>query len=312
MVMARNEEVDSPLRAGLRKAAGLLVLAAMASCGSGSGGGGGAAGGGGGSGTFTATIDGQAWSGDLSVSATTSPASPGTYILGGSKLVSGSTALTLLLTLYNIGATGTYPLGVGGTVVGGTGSVTEGASSWLTPLSGAAGTVTVSTLSASTIAGTFSFTAAPLVGGGASRVVTNGSFDIPISGTPGTLPASAGSKMSATLGGAAWNAATVVTVAHSGGVYQFGGSNTDYNLNFVLSSITGPGTVSLNASTETLSITKGLQTWRSSFGGSGSVTITELSASRIKGTVTATLPDGVGAGAGTLTVADGIFDVGLP
>jgi hypothetical protein len=39
------------------------------------------------------------------------------------------------------------------------------------------------------------------------------------------------------------------------------------------------------------------------------VAITELTASRIKGTVTATLPE---AGGGTLTVADGTFDVGLP
>jgi hypothetical protein len=245
----------------------------------------------------------------MGVSATTSPASPGTYILVGSKLISGTTALTLDLFLYNIAAAGTYPLGIGPTVVGGSGTVTEGSTTWLTPLSGAAGTVTISALSSSAIAGTFSFTAAPLVGGGASRAVTSGSFDIPITGTPAPLPASAGSRMSATLGGAAWNAATVVTVSHSGGVYAFGGSNTDYSVNLILSSISGPGTIPLDTTTETLSIQQGTHAWSSSLGGSGSVAITELTASRIKGTVTATLPE---AGGGTLTVADGTFDVGLP
>jgi hypothetical protein len=115
--------------------------------------------------------------------------------------------------------------------------------------------------------------------------------------------------MSATLGGTAWSAATVVTLSHAGGVYAFSGSNSDYTVNFTLSSITGPGTVALNASTETLSIQHGVEGWSSALGGSGSVTITELTANRIKGTVSATLPAG---GGGTLSVAAGTFEVGFP
>jgi hypothetical protein len=296
--------------AGLMLLACAIATAAAGGCGGGGGGGGGNPGGSSGSGSLTASVDGQAFVADLSVSATTSQASPGLYILGGSKLLAGTTARTIELFLYNIGATGTYPMGVGPTVVGGTGTVTDGPTTWLTPLSGAAGTVTVTALSASAIAGTFSFTAPPMLGAGASRSVTSGTFDIPITGTPGTLAPTAGNKMSATLGGAPWNAATVVLVAHTSGVYAFGGSNTDYSVNFTLSSVTGPGTLTLGTSTETLSIQHGSQGWSTSLGGSGTVTVTELSASRIKGTVTATL-QGL-AGAGALTVTGGTFDVGLP
>jgi hypothetical protein len=304
--MVIREESGSADLFVLHVAAILLVLGALPGCGGGGGSVGG--GGGGGSGAFAATVDGQGWSGDTGVSATASASTPGTYILVGSRLLSGSTYRTLNLTLYNIAATGTYPLGVGPTVVGGIGTVTDGATTWLTPLSGAAGTVTISTLSSSTIAGTFSFTATPLGGGAGSRVVGNGSFAIPVTGTAGTVPAGAGSRMSAVLGGVAWNAATVVTVSHSGGVYAFGGSNTDSFVNFTLSSITGPGTVALNTTTETLSVQQGLQEWSSIIGGSGSVTITELTASRIKGTVSATLQAG---GGGTLSISGGTFDVGL-
>ena len=192
---------------------------------------------------------------------------------------------------------------------GGIGTVTDGATTWMTPLSGAAGTVTVTALSATSIAGTFSFTASPLVGGGANRVVTSGSFDIPITGTPAALPANAGSSMSGTIGGAAWNAATVVTISDTGGVYAFGGSNTDTYVNFVLSSVSGTGPIDLNDTTAILSIQSGITGWSSQLGGSGTVTITELSASRIKGTVSATIEDGA---ASTITIADGAFDVGLP
>ncbi|MCC6243740.1 MAG: hypothetical protein IT353_12930, partial [Gemmatimonadaceae bacterium] len=87
---------------------------------------------------FRATIDGAAWS---SLSSTAAAGPGGNFTLIGSQV--GASVTSLTLSLYSIGAPGTYPLGVSGNVVGGIGTVVTAPSTWLTPLSGAAGTVTI-------------------------------------------------------------------------------------------------------------------------------------------------------------------------
>jgi len=269
---------------------------------------------------MTASIDGQAFSADQFSQANVTTSQPGIYTITGSRLLSGSTAQTLLLTLYNIGATGTYPLGVTGTNFGGTGAIAEGSTTWITPLTGAAGTVTVSKLSATSIGGTFSFVAADLLNSASTRTVTNGSFDLAITGTPGTVQPNQGSSMSATIAGASWSSAVVIAPSGTGGVYSFSGSNVTsaggYNLFFALSSVTGPGTYALSntGSPQIMSAQLGgsAQGWSSQLASPpvGSVVITSLTGGRMKGTFSATLPSGGSAAA--LTITNGTFDIGLP
>ncbi len=121
-------------------------------------------------GTMTATIDGVAWSGtitvasiatgnNLVVSATDRPGSPG--------------MLTLVLNV---------PAQVGTQTVGATSLVTGAlvqstTVSWLAAGPTGAGSVTVSTLTSTTATGTFSFTLVANLGAGQNRAVTNGAFN---------------------------------------------------------------------------------------------------------------------------------------
>ncbi len=265
---------------------------------------------GGGGGTFRATIDGTQWT---SAATTAIAANGGIFTITGSQ---GTTAMSF--TLYSIGAPGTYPLGVGGTVAGGIATLTTAPSSWSTPLSGAAGTITISAVSATRIAGTFSYTATPLIGQAAARSVTAGSFDVPVTG-PATLvvPESAGGKVTGTIGGNAFNAATVVSVsAPSSGTLTIAGSNTAYTVNLILSGYTGVGTYALGSGVaRTLQVTSAppQKVWGGSSGANvGTVIITSATASRIKGTFTATLqPSVVNPSEAPLTLS-GTFELGVP
>ena len=290
--------------------AAVFLLAAVTAC----GGGGGPGGGGGGSG-FTASVDGTAYTYDQFTRASVSAQLPGNYILIGSRIVSGTTAESITLSIYNISATGTYPLGVNSSNLGGFASILEGSTSFMTPLNGASGTVTVTTLTSTRIAGTFAFTAANPLSPTSVKTVTNGSFDLTITGTPGTVLPNQGSSMSAQIAGAAWNGATIVMINSTSGVFAFGAQSVGgYSLNFTLTSITGPGTYPLSTTgpgpSEALSAALGSTGWSSQFAGStGSVVVTSLTNDRIKGTFSATLTS---SASGSLTIAGGAFDLGIP
>lgn len=258
---------------------------------------------------FSAIIDGASWKSAFSAAAAING---GIFTLTGSQ---GATALSL--TLYHIGAPGTYPLGVGGTVAGGIGTVSVSPNSWSTPLSGAAGSITISAVSPTRIAGTFNFTAAPQVGqSGATRTVTSGSFDLPVSG-PATLvvPDGAGSKVTGTVAGSAFNAATVVTVTlPSSGTLTFGGSNTAYSINLILSGYTGVGSYALGSGVQrTMQVTNAAnqKVWGGSAGNNaGTIVITSATATRVKGTFTATLgASAVNPGEAPITL-NGSFEIG--
>ena len=151
------------MRNASRWASLVLLGPVLAACGG--GGGGGPTGPGGGTAAFTATIDGQAFAADsITFTVTGNPGVPGSLIISGADVVSGTDYRTLSLSVSFIGATGAYPIGINiGTTAGGTASVTEVAGStvtiWSTSLNGAAGTVTITSLTATRMKGTFSFTA---------------------------------------------------------------------------------------------------------------------------------------------------------
>lgn len=270
------------------------------------------------SGNFRATIDGAQWTADLSTITITGGAAgdvSAPVTISGSQISGG---LSMSLALRYVGGPGTYPLGVNASNAGGTGALvrTTGTSSTLlmTPLSGAAGTLTITARTNTRIAGSFTYTAANTPGMPAAQAnVTNGSFDLTMNGgrTIPSLPTDSGSVVAATLNGANWNAATIVTV---GGAVGFGASTTDYNLTLLaIANITAPGTYAVPTQfAPALTRLGTTQRWGGGTGGgdAGTVTITSLTAGRLVGTFSMTLGAVAGSGAtGTTTLANGRFNV---
>ncbi|MBK7595943.1 MAG: hypothetical protein IPP98_01475 [Gemmatimonadetes bacterium] len=122
--------------------------------------------------TMSATVAGTAWSGTLAVQVT---------YAGNVLAVSGTNGTyQIVLTVPGVNATGTYNVGPGNLGVAQLVQVTAGTPAWTSSLVGGAGSITVTTLTASRAAGTFTFTAAASPGTSATgtRSVTNGSFDV--------------------------------------------------------------------------------------------------------------------------------------
>jgi len=285
----------------------------------------GGGGGGGGSAPFTATINGQAWAADQ-IGFQVTPGSvetPGSLTISGTQVQSASNYRSLVLTLAFISGTGTFPLGINiVTTPGGTGIVTvvAGASSvtsYFTPLSGNAGSVTITTLTSARMVGTFTFTAPPLLGGGAALSVTNGTFDIEL---PSSFVAATGnnrgSAMSATIGGTAWTGATIVAVGQTG-IFSFNGSNTERSVSITPTLPVTPGTYAIGNGAEGISVqvtTIGTPVaWGPTPGSTGTVTFTSVGGGRIAGTFSGVLAPVGGTGAvGNLTIANGTFDIRAP
>ncbi|HET9037729.1 MAG TPA: hypothetical protein VFN45_16065 [Myxococcaceae bacterium] len=288
-------------------------------------------GGGGGSG-FSARIDGQSWQAEpIGVTAAAVSSVPGALVVVGSQ-TSGGVTRSLTLSLYNISGPGTYPLGVSSDVFGGIGQVGEGtgggnSQAWITDNTGAAGTITLTSLSGGRIVGTFAFVAAPghtnTVGG--TRTVTDGAVDLPLSGTLAPVPANVGSTVTAQLGGQSYTASAVNAVATSplgGPGLQLSSSNKDHGLSITLGEVSAPGTYALDNMGGAARLMNAGRNggdanhccWGGGHTGAdvGSVTITSLTADRVKGTFTATLQPVPGKPASTvLSVTSGSFDVGL-
>jgi hypothetical protein len=276
--------------------------------------------GGGGNGQFrfTAKIDGANWASTAGVETVGVPvALPGVFALTGSQI--GGSAQTIVMTLYNIPGPGTYPLGVGVSVPGGNALISSAAGGWRTAQTGADGTISITTLTATRMEGTFSFTAVAFTGGATgTKTVTDGSFVLEIkpNGTIGPLPDNAGHKLSATLNGAAYNGAEVAA-SYNANTLTVVATNGTRNVSISLSNVTAPGTFALSNSLPIRSMTVGVfngsqivSSHASSIAGSsGSVTITSMTATRIKGTFNAVLGAGPGT-TGTMTVNNGSFDVG--
>ena len=289
-------------RAGaLAPAIGLALLAAC--------GGDGNSGPDGGDADFTATIDGVQWTGS-SQSTTAVGAQNGSFaIVGGSATSSGQ---YVTLTLYNIAGPGTYAMGVGPTVPGGIGTVGSTSGSYVTPLSGSAGSVTISSLTSNRIAGTFEFVAGadPV-----TRAVTDGSFDLPFTANGSVaVPDYAGNTFTGTLNGDPWNAATVVMVSGpSSGTLAVGMSNVTYQLNMIISGWTGTGTYELGTgvSRQVSAIKSGTsQSWGGAGAASGTLTVTSASATRISGSYDFTLVPSGGSASGNLHLV-GTFSFGI-
>lgn len=309
-------------------AAALALVAVLAGCGG--GGSSGIAGPGGASGPMSARVDGVQWNADeLGGGLAAGHPVLGMYTIPGRR-TSGGTPEFLDLTLYNVAGPGTYPLGVNSTTFGGGAIFGNANAAWNTPLSGMAGTATVTTLTATRIAGTFAFQAAPLSGTATgTRVVTEGTFDYPImaSGVTGPLPDNAGSFVHASVDGAAWNGATIASIHNTTGTPSLivGASTVTHQLNVTISGITSPGTYPIAFSPYCLVTWSELGSGHS-WGGSGTivgstyvsndsgtVVVTSLTSTRVRGTFSGKLaPSPSNAATGFRYILNGEFDCGLP
>lgn len=270
---------------------------------------------------MTAVVDGAPWSAhELSVAAI--PGQSGLFTITGADNSSGG-SVSINLALYNVRGPGAYPLGVSFEIVGGWAQYSTGGVVWATPYSGAAGVVNITTLTPTRIAGTFEYVAELSSGssGTQSHTITNGQFDLPMTTTSGTLPTvpeQAGSIIRATIGGNAFNAASgFATTSHMGNGLGFNAHDLVYQLSLSLAGITTAGTYTLSQSSNRLINISGLGQgspvccWGLQANGSGTVTITSVTATRLKGTFSATLYPQAGSGqTGTLAITNGTFDIG--
>jgi hypothetical protein len=264
---------------------------------------------------FSARIDGTPWRPQLAVTAQ-NPL-PGLYSITGTR-TTGADNYTLSLSLHGIRGPGTYPLGVTPLVSGGSAVLSQPpASGWNTPITGTAGEITITSVG-ERVVGTFSFTAVPQGATPGSRVVTEGRIDVPVSGTGGVAAANQGSSVTGTIGGAfiASSATSVVVGSGATQALTITATNTVRTLTISIGAMTGPGTYALAGGTPARTVQVSgapgtpQATWGSqAAGGSGTVTVTALTAARITGSFTATLAPLAGGASGTLTVS-GTFDMG--
>jgi hypothetical protein len=263
------------------------------------------------------TIDGQPWSADpLAAGVGVTVTLPGTYGFSVTRTVGTTTTLAMFM-LWNIGGPGTYDLGVNATNFGGTfgfGNTTGAV--WSTPLSGAAGSVTITTLTATRIAGTFACTLDSVGGDAHDRLtIANGSFDFPIvSNTAGSLPENAGSRLSVTVDGEVWNAAEIMSIRSGAGGSNIicSADNLAGNLGLGIAGATAPGTYPVGSAAGLgFSDASGAGTWGGAPGDSGAIVITSISPGRIKGTFGGRFAATPGTSAG-MHMVDGTFDLGIP
>lgn len=259
--------------------------------------------------SFSAKVDGAAWT---PIFASARATSDGTFtIVAGTSLSTTPLSSSMELTIYNLAVPGTYPLGVDASLTGGRVIFAYNQGTWNTPRDGSAGTITLTDVTTTHIAGAFQYRAKRLFDT-VSTTVTEGQFDIPLI-APSTIFISDlhGGSMTGTLGGAVWSAAAVAVVSKPAtGALDFNFDNATHNIRFVISGVTGAGTYAFNTDVNRyVSVTQPLGP---SWGGTparsaGTLVITSLTSARMKGTYSATLQSATSAP----LVISGTFDVGL-
>lgn len=273
----------------------LLVLGLLvAGCGGGDGGPTNPGGGDGGS-TMTATIGGTAWkaaSNAIFVNAG-GTARDGTLVITGVESPSG---ISVVLLIGFISGPATQPLGVNGlSTPGGIASVGGGGDGWTTPMSGAAGFVTITTRTATRIAGTFNFTAAHVDPAHipANLTVTGGAFDITVDAGLPPLPTGVGSTAIGNIGGAPWNGATILGWQPAPGAITIQVDNTAYSISLISAvPVSAGGTYGIPSQISMLVQRYGTaDAWWGGLGADvGTLTVSTLDGNRLIAAFSATLP----------------------
>jgi len=294
-------------------ATGATVVAVVGALALGACGGGGTGPDGGGRPGMSARIDGVNWQ-----AATTQALN---FAAGQFEIAGVATHNSISLVLAHIAGPGTFPLGVSAEMVGGHGNVTHSPAvlsdtSWTTNWVGFGGEVVISTLSATRIAGTFHFNAGRSVVG-STRTVTAGAFDLPVTGAGGLAAGNTGHRFVGDIQGPFQAYTTVFSwPAGSGPTLSITAGSGMTNLSISVENVPGTGTYALDTLPPLRSITvvgrPGTPSgqWTSARpGGSGSVTVTSVTAQRIQGTFAATVAASAGGATGSFPVS-GTFDMG--
>jgi hypothetical protein len=214
---------------------------------------------------------------------------------------------------------GTYTTGVidPNNVVVSTLSNVGGAAAWLSGPTFGSGSVTITSLTSTSAAGTFTLTLAPTAGTGATgnKVITNGVFNVTFT-VPPTLPPGAGAvngTISASVDGVAWRGAVSARATTTNGLVSITGQDTDTRLISLAFFASGPGTVSLNYPNPSHgSMNLGGQFWDTATfpGGTGSVVVTTITATRVTGTFSMTMqPSQTNTNPRPAQVTNGQFDL---
>lgn len=122
--------------------------------------------------TLTATIDGLAFTANAAVTAVQGAE---TLTITGTNSNNRGIVISLPIASQQATKTGTYDAGPG---FAGVVTYNIGMSLYQTSAAGGTGTVTVTSYSATRVAGTFSVTAVGTAGTVGNRVITNGAFDV--------------------------------------------------------------------------------------------------------------------------------------
>jgi hypothetical protein len=126
-------------------------------------------------GSFSAQVNGATWSATGTITVTRQP---NDFIGLGASGFAGSNAYAFVIGIGNATGPGTHSFDLS---AGGDGSsmiIGSQTAGYGTAFSGGSGSVTITTLTANRIVGTFSGTAVPSSGTGSSLAVTNGRFDV--------------------------------------------------------------------------------------------------------------------------------------
>lgn len=117
-------------------------------------------------------------------------------------------------------------------------------------------------------------------------------------------------SLSATVDGSGWTARTVAATRTSGFVGVGAGASDASTIAFAFPDHTGTFTVAGQDGTNA-SYYSGGKSWTAAFGtgGSGAITVTTLSATRVSGTFSFVAPATAGGAAGNKTVTNGSFDI---
>jgi uncharacterized protein DUF6252 len=133
-------------------------------------------------------------------------------------------------------------------------------------------------------------------------------------GVNGNSTVAGDGSVTMTINGAAWRSLKAGDrVTKNGQLYGIASVNVPYALVLVLANVTGPGTFSLsaaNASGSNAIISNTTGGWGTGFaGGTGTATVTVLTANRIAGTFSFDAKPGSGGATGTMQIRNGKFDL---
>ncbi len=215
--------------------------------------------------------------------------------------------------------------------------ISVGSEIWQASVLGGTGTIKVTSLTSTGATGTFSFeaVAAPNSGNSGTKDVTDGKFEVTFTTTAAMLtpaPARAAGPsptaavqpagtcagaVTGTANGGPWCGSGFVRASHSNGFFSLAAFDaTAGAITFGLGQVTGPGTYSvtyLNPNGSSVIVATPLgQGWNTFLpGGTGTVTIDVLTATRAAGTFSFEAVGATGGASGKFVLTDGKFDVAL-